>query len=75
MMHFARPMALSALALATLAALTGGCASIRDHRGYLVDAALVDSVQPGVDNQQVEKIFFFYIKWLYGRYVLVIRCR
>jgi outer membrane protein assembly factor BamE (lipoprotein component of BamABCDE complex) len=31
--------------------LTGGCTSIRDHRGYLVDAALVDSVLPQVDNR------------------------
>ncbi|WP_245647625.1 outer membrane protein assembly factor BamE [Novosphingobium lentum] len=37
-----------ALALVVLA---GGCASIRDHRGYTVDSALVDSVQPGVDNR------------------------
>ncbi|MFC3173748.1 outer membrane protein assembly factor BamE [Novosphingobium bradum] len=29
-----------------------GCASIKDHRGYLVDQALVDSVQPGIDNRQ-----------------------
>ena len=35
---------------AVLAALAG-CASIKDHRGYLVDQALVDSVQPGVDNR------------------------
>lgn len=34
-----------------LMALAGGCASIKEHRGYLVDAALVDSVQPGVDNR------------------------
>lgn len=34
----------------------GGCASIRDHRGYLADEALISSVQPGLDNQQsVEK--------------------
>lgn len=39
------------LALAAAAALLGGCASIRDHRGYLVDQALVDSVQPGIDNR------------------------
>ena len=37
------------LAAATLA--LSACASIKDHRGYLVDAALLDSVQPGVDNQ------------------------
>lgn len=39
-----------AAAIAVLAIL-GGCASIRDHRGFLVDQALVDSVQPGVDNK------------------------
>ena len=33
------------------AMLVGGCASIKDHRGYLVDAALIDSVQPGIDNR------------------------
>jgi outer membrane protein assembly factor BamE (lipoprotein component of BamABCDE complex) len=35
---------------AVLVALSG-CTSIKDHRGYLVDQALVDSVQPGVDNK------------------------
>lgn len=30
----------------------GGCSSIKDHRGYLVDQTLVDSVQPGIDNAQ-----------------------
>ncbi len=42
------------LAIAIAAVLAGGatgCSSIRDHRGYLVDAALIDSVQPGIDNQ------------------------
>jgi outer membrane protein assembly factor BamE (lipoprotein component of BamABCDE complex) len=34
-----------------LALLAGGCASIRDHRGYLIDATLVDSIQPQVDNR------------------------
>ena len=34
-----------------LAVLTGGCASIKNHRGYVVDAALLDSVQPGIDNR------------------------
>ena len=33
------------------AGLLGGCTSIHDHRGYLIDQALVDSVQPGIDNQ------------------------
>ena len=36
---------------AALVLLVGGCASIKDHRGYLVDSALTDSVQVGVDNQ------------------------
>ena len=35
-----------------LAAAAAGCSSIRDHRGYLVDPALLDSVQVEVDNQQ-----------------------
>ncbi|WP_409521457.1 outer membrane protein assembly factor BamE [Novosphingobium sp.] len=39
-----------------LAALTAGCTSVRDHRGYLVDQTLLDSVQPGIDNRlSVEK--------------------
>jgi outer membrane protein assembly factor BamE (lipoprotein component of BamABCDE complex) len=45
----------SLTALAVLTA-TSGCASIKDHRGYLSDPTLVQSVQPGVDNRQsVEK--------------------
>ena len=28
-----------------------GCSTIRDHRGYLVDPALTQSVLPGVDNR------------------------
>ncbi|MFC0204447.1 outer membrane protein assembly factor BamE [Novosphingobium soli] len=39
-----------------LVALVGGCTSIRDHRGYLIDQTLLDSVQPGIDNRlSVEK--------------------
>lgn len=38
-------------ATAGLAVLAGGCSSIRDHRGYLIDTALVDSVQPQIDNR------------------------
>jgi outer membrane protein assembly factor BamE (lipoprotein component of BamABCDE complex) len=34
-----------------LAAGLSACASIKDHRGYLVDGPLLDSVLPGVDNQ------------------------
>jgi len=41
--------ALSALVLG--AALTAGCASVRDHQGYLVDETLISAIQPGVDNK------------------------
>lgn len=46
------------LSVACLGAVTlaSGCTSIQDHRGYIVDQALVDAVQPGIDNRQsVEK--------------------
>jgi outer membrane protein assembly factor BamE (lipoprotein component of BamABCDE complex) len=33
------------------AALTAGCAQIRDHQGYLVDDPLIAAIQPGVDNR------------------------
>lgn len=46
-----RVRVLGSAAAIGLAVLAGGCASIRDHRGYLMDAALVDSVQPKVDNR------------------------
>jgi outer membrane protein assembly factor BamE (lipoprotein component of BamABCDE complex) len=39
-------------AAAILTALAGGCASIKDHRGYMIDPGLVESLQPGVDNRQ-----------------------
>lgn len=46
-------MAGSVLGLAVGAA---GCSSIKDHRGYIVDRTLVDSIQPGIDNEgSVEK--------------------
>ena len=38
--------------VAVLAAMVAGCSSIRDHRGYIADEALVQSVQPGIDNRQ-----------------------
>jgi len=45
------------LAGAALAMGLSGCASIKDHRGYLVDGPLLDSVQPGIDNRSsVEKM-------------------
>jgi outer membrane protein assembly factor BamE (lipoprotein component of BamABCDE complex) len=50
MRHIGRMVTGLALA-AGLATLAGGCASIRDHRGYVVDPALVDGIQPGIDNR------------------------
>ena len=44
-----RPSALMLVPLA--ASLAGGCAQTRSHQGYVVDADLVNSVQPGVDNR------------------------
>ena len=47
---------LGAATLGALALTAGGCASIKDHRGYLIDPALTNSVQPGIDNKlSVEK--------------------
>ncbi|OYU33203.1 outer membrane protein assembly factor BamE [Novosphingobium sp. PASSN1] len=39
------------MALCALALMASGCASIKDHRGYLIDPALTSSVQPGIDNR------------------------
>ena len=41
----------AAAALGALTLMVGGCASIKDHRGYLIDPALTGSVQPGIDNR------------------------
>ena len=38
------------LAAVVAAALTG-CASVRTHRGAVIDPTLVSSIQPGVDNK------------------------
>ena len=35
-----------------LAGLSGACARIRDHKGYVVDSTLIGTVQPGVDNRE-----------------------
>ena len=43
---------LGAAVIAAMLAATAGCASIRDHRGYFADPALVSGIQPGVDNRQ-----------------------
>jgi outer membrane protein assembly factor BamE (lipoprotein component of BamABCDE complex) len=44
-------MVLNGAGLALLVGLTSGCASIHDHRGFQMDKALTDSMQPGVDNR------------------------
>jgi outer membrane protein assembly factor BamE (lipoprotein component of BamABCDE complex) len=44
-------LAFKGAALAGLVVLVSGCASIHDHRGFQMDKALTDSVQPGVDNR------------------------
>jgi outer membrane protein assembly factor BamE (lipoprotein component of BamABCDE complex) len=46
-----RHRALSAAVAIGVAALGGGCASIQDHRGYVMDSALADAIQPGIDNR------------------------
>lgn len=43
-------MARIATALTGAAAL-GGCVSIHDHRGSVIDTELVSAIQPGVDNK------------------------
>ncbi|WP_336981819.1 outer membrane protein assembly factor BamE [Altererythrobacter fulvus] len=39
-------------AVVALAALSAGCSSISDHRGYMIDESLVQAVQPGIDNKE-----------------------
>jgi outer membrane protein assembly factor BamE (lipoprotein component of BamABCDE complex) len=39
------------IAAAALSVMATGCVSIRDHRGYIIDPAIADSLQPGVDNK------------------------
>ncbi len=43
--------ALRAVLAGTVAITAAGCTHIRDHRGYLVDPALTQSVLPGIDNR------------------------
>ena len=45
------PFKVRILGLAAVTLALGACASIKDHRGYIVDQALLDSVMPGVDNR------------------------
>jgi outer membrane protein assembly factor BamE (lipoprotein component of BamABCDE complex) len=42
--------AIAPFALLGLAALAG-CTSVRDHKGYIIDSSLIDTVQPGVDTK------------------------
>ncbi len=44
-------MAATIAAIAVLGLATG-CARSRDHKGYVVDSTLIDTVQPGVDNRE-----------------------
>ncbi|MDE2411669.1 MAG: outer membrane protein assembly factor BamE [Sphingomonadales bacterium] len=37
---------------ATALLALGACSSIKDHRGFIVDPVLSDSIQPGIDNAQ-----------------------
>lgn len=43
---------LGAGALLAITLAAGGCASIKENRGFIVDQALTSSVQPGIDNRQ-----------------------
>lgn len=47
--RLAKIAVMAPLALTTMG--LGGCTTVRDHRGFFVDTALVDSVLPGVDNK------------------------
>ncbi|KQN93163.1 cell envelope protein SmpA [Sphingomonas sp. Leaf231] len=38
--------------LALAGVLAAGCTPLRSHQGYIVDADLVNAIQPGVDNRQ-----------------------
>lgn len=49
-MNRSKILGLAAIGAAAIA--VSGCASIREPRGYIVDATLLQSVQPGIDNQQ-----------------------
>lgn len=40
------------LAAAPAALAATACAPVRSHQGYIIDADLVNSVRPGVDNRQ-----------------------
>jgi outer membrane protein assembly factor BamE (lipoprotein component of BamABCDE complex) len=43
---------ISLTALVAAMAMTSGCTRLRGHQGYVGDATLLTSVQPGVDNKE-----------------------
>lgn len=49
-MALSGPRAIASLLALGLAA--SACAPLRSHQGYVIDADLVNSVQPGVDNRE-----------------------
>lgn len=46
-----RPVLVPVLASALLL-VSGACTPLRSHQGYIIDAELVNSVRPGIDNRQ-----------------------
>ena len=42
---------LGTVSLGAVLVLSAGCVSIKDHRGYYADTALITSIQPGIDNK------------------------
>ncbi|WBH15227.1 outer membrane protein assembly factor BamE [Sphingomonas radiodurans] len=40
------------LAAAALGVAASACAPLKSHQGYIVDADLLNAIQPGVDNRQ-----------------------
>ena len=49
-MNRSKILGLAAIGAAAIA--VSGCTSIREPRGYIVDATLLQTVQPGIDNQR-----------------------
>ncbi len=47
-----RAAVIKAMVVLAAAGALGACSSIKDHRGYIVDQPLLDSLQPGIDNRQ-----------------------
>lgn len=45
------PLLAAVSAVIATSALTSGCARVQEHKGYIADPVLIESVQPGIDNQ------------------------